>query len=111
MAPGAPCPRTPVDGTEWGFSKVLWVSSPDYDGPALIRGYQIDGTNELRFERGADPPAELRLPEEGGSAPAGWRNWPSHTRVRAPGCYAYQIDGLDFTEVIVFQAVRDDLVP
>jgi len=102
-----------VDGSEWGISKVLWLSSPDYRGPALIRGYQLDGTNELRFMRGADPPSELQFPVEGSdSSPElepGWRQLGSETRVRAPGCYAYQVDGLDFTEVIVFQ-FADDLV-
>lgn len=33
-----------------------------------------------------------------------WANRPSFTRVRAPGCYAYQVDGTGFTEIIVFQA-------
>jgi len=100
-------------GSEWGGAKVLWVSSPDYRGPALIRGYQVDGTNEVRFERGADPPAELQFPAEGaGWSPdleLGWRQLPSYTRLRAPGCYAYQVDGLDFSEVILFEAT-DELV-
>lgn len=29
---------------------------------------------------------------------------PSFTRVREPGCYAYQVDGLGFSYVIVFEA-------
>ena len=101
------------EGSDWGGNKVLWVSSPDYHGPALIRGYQVDGTNEVRFERGAEPPAELQFPLEGsGSSPdlePGWRQLPSYNRVRAPGCYAYQVDGLDFSEVILFEA-SDELV-
>ena len=100
-----------ADGSEWGISKVLWLSSPDYSGPALIRGYQLDGTNELRFMTGADPPSELQFPLEGSdSSPElepGWRQLGSETRVRAPGCYAYQVDGPDFREVIVFSAAED----
>jgi hypothetical protein len=34
----------------------------------------------------------------------GWRTFPSHTRVRATGCYAYQIDGTNFSRVVVFRA-------
>jgi hypothetical protein len=34
-----------------------------------------------------------------------WANWPSYTRIQTAGCYAYQVDGLTFSEVIVFQAV------
>lgn len=104
-----PDPRSEFAGSDWGGEKVLWVSSPAYRGPALIRGHQLDGPNEVRFERGIDPPSELRLPEEGGATTAGeepgWRNWPSYTRLRAPGCYAYQVDGLDFSQMIVFQAL------
>jgi hypothetical protein len=29
---------------------------------------------------------------------------PSFTRVRAPGCYEYQVDGLRFGYLIVFEA-------
>jgi hypothetical protein len=89
----------------WYFIKVLWVGDPAYNGPILVRGHQIDGGAELRFENGADPPAELRLdPAAGGWTASGWYNWPSYTRLRAPGCYAYQVDGLSFSTVIVFSA-------
>jgi len=102
---------SPAEGSEWGFSKVLWLSSAGYAGPALIRGRQLDGPTEVRFMEGVDPPAELQFPMEGsGWSPdlePGWRQLPSYTRVRAPGCYAYQVDGPDFTEVIVFSAAED----
>ncbi len=105
-----PDPRSGFAGSDWGGEKVLWVSSPAYQGPALIRGHQIDGPNGLRFEEGINPPEELRLPEEGGTVAEepGWRHWPSYTRLRAPGCYAYQVDGLDFSYTIVFEAVVAD---
>ena len=38
-----------------------------------------------------------------GSADA-WRQFPSFTRLKAPGCYAYQVDGDGFQTVIVFRA-------
>ncbi|PZS02066.1 MAG: hypothetical protein DLM69_04385 [Candidatus Chloroheliales bacterium] len=95
----------------WFYVKILWVGDPQYKGPILIRGQQLDGANELRFESGADPARELRLhTNEGGSTTSGWYNWPSYTRIRAAGCYAWQVDGLDFTAVIVFKAV-DGLPP
>ena len=94
---------------EWAYVKVLWIKSSKYTGPALIRGHQIDGPNELRFEAGSDPPSELQFPPEGTAVSPGvawgWKERPSYTRVRASGCYAYQVDGLDFSLVIVFQAV------
>ncbi|MDQ6693774.1 MAG: hypothetical protein M3014_05040 [Chloroflexota bacterium] len=89
----------------WFFAKVLWVGDPAYTGPVLVRGHQIDGPGELRFGEGADPPGELRLDTaQGGSSPSHWYNWPSYTRLRVPGCYAYQVDGTSFSDVIVFRA-------
>lgn len=94
----------------WYYIKVLWVGIPSYKGSVLVRGHQIGGSNDLGFERtdiSASPPQELKLhTDEGGSTPSGWNNWPSYTDVRAPGCYAYQVDGSDFTEVIVFRAAN-----
>jgi hypothetical protein len=91
----------------WYELKVAWVSRPEYTGPILIRGQQIDGPNALRFgvnEQELLP--ELELPAgSGGSNPGGWGAWPSFTMPRVPGCYAYQVDGLSFSEVIVFQVV------
>jgi hypothetical protein len=85
---------------------VLWVIAPDYEGPVLIRGHQLDGPHELRFDGGVDDVTlhpELRLiagPENG----AHWSTWPTNTRIEAPGCYAYQVDGPTFSYSIVFLA-------
>lgn len=94
----------------WGGMKVLWVIDVHYSGPVLIRGHQVDGPHEVRFNGGLDqltadvlvapPLPALRL-----LGPPPETNWPSETRLQAPGCYAYQVDGLSFSEVIVFQAV------
>jgi hypothetical protein len=96
-------PPANFDSAEWGGNKVLWYFTPAVRGPVLIRGHQLDGPNELRFERGAVPPAELAI-MAGGYDPGGWTGVPSFTRVRAAGCYAYQVEGANFTEVIVFEA-------
>lgn len=89
----------------WAYSKVLWIASPKYQADRiLVRGHQLDGPNDLRFGVGSDPAAELLL-EENVNARGGWNNLPSYTRFRAPGCYAYQVDGLDLSQVIVFKVV------
>jgi hypothetical protein len=91
----------------WYYLKVLWVGSPSFKGPVLVRGRQVDGPAEMRFERGADPPKELRLhTDQAGTSASRWTNWPTYTRLRAPGCYAYQVDAPGFSEVIVFKAVN-----
>jgi hypothetical protein len=89
-----------VDATLWGAQKVLWFVHPRYRGPVLVRGVGLDNPLRVRFGRGRIPPAELRLPE-------GTRDRPSYVRIRKPGCYAFQIDGLTFSRSIVFRAVRD----
>lgn len=95
-------PIPPTSGfyeSAWFGNKVLWIIDSTYRGPMLIRGLQLDGPNEVRFDEGKLPPRALRI------RPAtSTRSRPSFTRVRAPGCYAYQIDGLSFSSVIVFEA-------
>jgi hypothetical protein len=85
----------------WAGQKVLWLVMPSYTGPVLIRGGRLDGPGRIRFELGNVPPAELFIP-----AGSGARDRPSYTRLSAPGCYAYQIDGFGFSRTIVFRAVR-----
>ena len=105
----------------WFAVKTLWISS-GYDGPALIRGARLDAPGEVRFSynvvehdgrfagRQVIDGSELRFPAgdtgvSGGGYGPDARYFPSHTHVEAPGCYAWQIDGPDFTDVIVFEAV------
>jgi hypothetical protein len=91
-----PPPRDSVFyGSKWSGQKVMWILAPPFLGPAIVRGRQLDGPNELRFDSGLVPPRERRLRR---------RSNPSLTRLRAPGCYAYQIDALRFSYRIVFEA-------
>jgi hypothetical protein len=39
-----------------------------------------------------------------GGLPAGWRFWPAFTYAPTAGCYAWQVDGSTFSQVIVFEA-------
>ena len=95
------------EGSGWGGSKNIWVIGASYGGPVLVRGRQLDGANGVRFQNGrpaftradaVNPPRELKLygPELRGN--------PSVTRLRAAGCYAFQVDGLTFSYLIVFEA-------
>jgi hypothetical protein len=98
-------------GSPWGGTKVLWFVTPDYRGPVLIRGGRLDGSDVLRFDRGKEPPTEMRFLQNRARAAGveeyGQRERPSYTRLRAEGCYAYQIDGTTFSRTIVFQAKRE----
>ena len=103
-------------------NKVAWAADPSYSGPIRIRGGRIDGSGQLLFEapdnywRGApvkkveeaDLYPELDFLESHSifpNVPPGWRMWPSDTYVASPGCYAWQVDGIGFTEVITFHSL------
>jgi hypothetical protein len=100
VSPGA---RTDWVDRTWGGEKVLWAVDPAVVGPVLVRGRQLDGSGEVAFE---DPAiAELVLNTDGYEGRAGgWTDYPSYTRLRAPGCYAYQIDTRAGTWTVVFRA-------
>ncbi len=90
-------------GQAWGGQKVLWAVDGSVRGPVLVRGHQLDGPHEVRFNDPAQP--ELLIEKWASDAtPIGWRDYPSHTRLQAPGCYAYQVDTRAGTTVIVFLA-------
>ncbi len=99
----------------YGGFKAFWEIQPAYTGPALIRGARIDGVGALEFNGGLDQKrastmdmeprlSELRISGQPVTPPA-WPTWVTFTRLALPGCYAYQVDGTSFEEIIVFQAV------
>jgi hypothetical protein len=94
-----PNPKSEFAGSKWSGQKVNWIVNPSFRGRILIRGRQLDGPNELRFNRGLVPPREMHVIGRG----PGYTT-PSFTRVRADGCYGYQIDGKSFSRVVVFEA-------
>ena len=101
----------------WGGQSVLWAIRPEAFGPVLVRGRQVDGPNALRFNGGVDQlgfvgswSAAPLLPELrllGSYDAVSWFYWGSFMRLIAPGCYAYQVDGLTFSYVFIFQAVPE----
>lgn len=106
---GGPLAAEQEDGT-YRF-KSSWFVSPDYTGPLLIRGGQIDGSGTLRLasEGSSEVTDELLLPPaiEGQATrdEAGWTSWPVTVVFPGPGCYAIQVDGVNVQQVIVFQAI------
>ena len=111
MSAAPPSPLGVVDLTDdvrrngWYFHKTLWAVSPRYSGPILIRGRQVDGSRRIRFSiDGSTPIARLRFAVK---RRPDWDFGVSSTLVRAPGCYAFQVDGRMFSDVIVFEAADD----
>jgi hypothetical protein len=102
-----PSERSIFAGSEWSGNKVHWFVAPSYRGPALIRGRQADGSHGVRFGQLPSPAKELRI------LPLARRLWPrderaqaSEVRVRAPGCYAWQVDGTSLSRIVVFKALE-----
>jgi len=106
------------DNTEhqgWYYAKVLWSVLPEYTGPVLIRGRQLDGQHALLF--GPDEPSptgkqltELAFPPGTAREDQAARFFPSAVLVASPGCYGLQVDSLVDGEprrdVIVFEAIQ-----
>ena len=89
-------------GTDWSGTKRVWFLDTALAARALVRGRQLDGPNELRFVRGPQwTPDKLLNPVPALQVEG---DTPSLTRLRAPGCYAYQVDVRTVTYLIVFEA-------
>jgi hypothetical protein len=97
-----------VNASQWLIAEVTWTGSGSYTGPVLIRGAMLGGGGALGFGTAIVPYDELQLLDPGQGAPrvaSGGRAWITYSRVRSGGCYAYQVDGSGFSEVVVFRAV------
>lgn len=100
MAPGS---------SSWAVA-TLWVSRPSYQGPVLVRGGRLDRSGRIGF--GRRPREELRLPAglpwttQPIDLPPGWRAAEIPTRIRHPGCYAFQVDGRGFSYVLTFAVLQ-----
>ena len=85
--------------------KVVWASTTGgYQGSVVVRVGRIDGAGRGQVRLLYDPDASrgTAVIFVVGDIP---NDWPSFTHVTGPGCYAYQLDGRTFTEVIVFRVV------
>lgn len=92
-------PRT----SGWLAPKTHFFSVPAYQGPFLVRARSVGRGAPIRIGgTPADAIPELIVPPGPTSnTTKGWREVPAFTFVKEPGCYAWQIDGLTFSEVIV----------
>jgi hypothetical protein len=109
--PGGRLNLTPDDqfGGPWAGQKVFWYVLPTYLGRVLIRGRRLSGGARLGFGGGRVPESELRIESyesvSWAGQPRGSRGRPSAVRARVSGCYGVQVDGANFTRVIIFPVV------
>lgn len=86
----------------------LWIVDPGYSGPILVRGGQLDGSGTVTFKGGVNAgegfASQLSL-AGGEQQPPVWTSWPTQVKLTVPGCYAYQVNGASFSEIIVFRVM------
>ena len=89
----------------WLGMKTHWTVSPSYQGWIIIRAEQLDGSGPVALLGDATIGALVIPPGAGPDDAGGWRERPSGTYVKGPGCYGFQVDGGSFTEKIVVEAM------
>jgi hypothetical protein len=98
------------DKLGWYGQKTPWVVERSYNGSILVRGARIGRRGQVRFAHGYGEHLEELQWEAGadqGSPPdSNYRFLASTMLVRAPGCYAFQIDGDSFSKIIVVRVRR-----
>jgi hypothetical protein len=96
-----------ADKGDWYSFKTLWFTLPSYMGPVLIRGTSVDGGGPVAFGEG--PVIGHLVIPPGSTFNEGtdrYRTAPGGTYVKNAGCYAWQVDGLDFSYVLIFKAIQ-----
>jgi hypothetical protein len=133
VAAGAQCPVTPIANVSVGmgsprghgrfylggplpngayaFNKMVYVVTGGATGPVLLRGGRLDGAGRLKF---SGTPADRAEPAETLSTSGG--SWAFYRAVigssddglyvypSTKGCYAIQIDGSNFQDVLTISA-------
>ena len=94
---------TPRNDRRWAYAG-RWLAPPRFAGRVLIRSRRVDRPATVGFAKAAHGrrSSELKL------SFARSRRWQTRGRVYllvpSPGCYGFQVDGLDFSNTVVFQA-------
>jgi hypothetical protein len=96
----------PTSSPPWQGLKTLWFSVPAYQGPFVIRAKRLGHPGPVALGEAPTVAPLVVPPGPTLNGTGGWREAPGGLWVRTPGCYAWQVDGLTFSEVIVVRAVR-----
>jgi len=94
----------------WFALETIWFSTPGYDGPFVVRAGRLGANSRIEVQSGptgqAPGSGPLVVPAgPTGNNEDGYRTVPQSTWVTSPGCYAWQVDGRNFSEVIVVDAL------
>ncbi len=100
----------PSEVRGWSALQTLWFAEPGYNGPFVVRAERIGRSAKVEVQpgrNGLEPGAGPLLVSAGPTmnTAGGYRTVPGSTWVKSGGCYAWQVDGRNFSEVIVFDAL------
>lgn len=93
----------------WSALQTLWIAMPGYNGPFVVRAARLGSRGPIEVQAsdtglspGSGPLVVPAGPTQ--NSQAGYRTVPGSTWVKSPGCYAWQVDGRGFSEVVVVDA-------
>ena len=96
---------SPSSSPPWLALKTLWFSEPVYQGPFIIRSKRLGRPDAVALGEAPTVAPLVVPPGPTLNGTSGWREAPGGLWVRTAGCYAWQVDGLNFSEMIVVDAV------
>jgi len=98
----------------WIGLQTVWFAMPGYNGAFVVRAKRLGASSPIEVRPGG---TGYRIGLSPGSGPLvvaanagvygpqGYRTMPGSTWIRSPGCYAWQVDGRGFSQIIVMDAV------
>jgi hypothetical protein len=89
----------------WYAGGLGWGIDNRYRGPVLVRGRQLDGHHQMRFQTAMPAPRRHSLRFRSPRPDRTRRSFKTEIRVPTPGCYGWQIDGRGFSHTIIFNAI------
>lgn len=93
------------DVAGWYGIKTHWLINPSYSGWVVVRAVQLDGPAPVAALGEAEVGPVVIPPGPTPNTFEGWRQQPSGTYVKGPGCFGFQIDGTTFQEHLVLKGV------
>jgi len=96
---------SPSSSPPWIALKTLWFSVPSYQGPFIIRAERLGHPGPVALGEAPTVAPLVVPPGPTLNGTEGWREAPGGLWVKTAGCYAWQVDGLTFSEIVVVQAI------
>ncbi len=95
----------------WYALQTLWFAMPGYTGPFVVRAKRLGASGPIEVQpggTGGEPGTGPLIVPAGATLNTkdGYRTVPGSTWVTSAGCYAWQVDGQNFSDVIVVDASR-----